>query len=42
MTVAAASLIGLLLFGLMTWAFYQSIQALTVEHFPSDLTLYMF
>ncbi len=41
-TVAAASAIGLLLFGLMIWVFYQSIGTLNTAEFPSDLMLYPF
>ena len=41
-TVAAASAIGLLLFGLVIWAFFQSIETLNSADLPSDLTLYLF
>ena len=41
-TVAAASAIGLLLFGLMIWLFYQSLETLTTAEFPNDLRLYLF
>ena len=41
-TVAAGSAIGLLLFGLMIWLFYQSIESLNTAEFPSDLMLYPF
>ena len=42
LTVAAVSAMGLLLFGLMIWAFYQSMQASTTAGFPSDMTFYVF
>lgn len=41
-TVVAASAIGLLLFGLMIWLFYQSLETLTTAEFPNDLRLYLF
>lgn len=41
-TVAAASVIGLLLFGLMIWLFCQSLETLTTAEFPNDLRLYLF
>ena len=41
-TVAVASVLGLLLFGLVIWGFYQSIETLKSLEFPSDLTLYLF
>ena len=34
--------IGLLLFGLMIWLFYQSLETLTTAEFPNDLRLYLF
>jgi hypothetical protein len=40
--VAAASAIGLLLFGLMIWVFYSSIETLNTAEFPRDLSLYDF
>jgi len=41
-TVVAASAIGLLLFGLMIWLFYQSLETLTSAEFPNDSRLYLF
>jgi hypothetical protein len=40
--VVAASVIGLLLFGMMIWLFYQSIVTLNKAELPADLTLYLF
>ena len=40
--VALVSALGLLLFGLMIWGFYQSIEALNTAYLPSDLNLYAF
>jgi hypothetical protein len=42
LTVAVATAIGLLLFGLMIWLFYQSLETLTSAEFPNDLRLYLF
>lgn len=42
MKMAAALVIGLLLFGLMIWACYQSIETLNTAEFPRDLSVYDF
>lgn len=42
LTVGAISAIGLLLCGLMIWAFYQSIEASTTAGLPLGMTFYAF
>jgi hypothetical protein len=42
MKVAVGIAIAVLLFGLMIWACYQSIETLNTAEFPHDLSIYQF